>query len=61
MSEELRPCPFCGGEADVEMVLNDYWNAYCVDCGATTTDIIDQNEAIAAWNRRTPEPPEGVK
>lgn len=40
MSEELRPCPFCGGKAKVKAVKKDYigftvWRA--CNCGARTS------------------------
>lgn len=56
---ELKPCPFCGGEArfvadyDVEQV-------YCVRCGATVEYLrdyydegdLDGTHVIPMWNRR---------
>ena len=48
--EELKPCPFCGGEAGI----SDYW-VYCVDCGVGyEMDNIDKT--ITAWNTRTTNP-----
>jgi Lar family restriction alleviation protein len=53
----LKPCPFCGGEAEV---IND--NLYaawivCTHCLASTcARALDENaDNIAAWNRRAPE------
>jgi hypothetical protein len=62
---DLKPCPFCGGEADFDCY--DYgsmnWVALvgCTECygrsniytGRTVLDA--QNLAIAAWNRRVKE------
>lgn len=61
---ELKPCPFCGGEAkamcltigqhpDEDMV----WTVYCVDdLHARHGHFIDnyetRGEAVSAWNRR---------
>ena len=58
---ELKPCPFCGGEADE--YEGDYGNGiYCMMCGAMvgepihlgyrTTKRVSIAEAIAAWNSR---------
>lgn len=58
---ELKPCPFCGGEADE--YEGDYGNGiYCMMCGAMvgepihleyrTTKRVNIEEAIAAWNTR---------
>lgn len=53
MSEELKPCPFCGGEAEYEGLY-----CYCTRCGCRMEDDPDEAEAIAAWNRRaSPTPP----
>ena len=56
MSEKLKPCPFCGGEA--------CWSWYgggrdrgCIKCnGCWAKSVLVEperkSEAIAAWNRR---------
>ena len=63
MSEELKPCPFCGGEARCEP-NPDQGHKYhptcyvvCDECGASSNpynDRLDRGQAIAAWNSRTP-------
>lgn len=55
MSEELMPCPLCGGMA---AVCATGYRKYigCLECGCKGPDQISAFEAIAAWNRRTPEP-----
>ena len=58
MSNKLKPCPFCGGEAIV--VKTESCGRYigCWDCGGRTeefeTDYTGsaRDKAIAAWNRR---------
>jgi hypothetical protein len=55
MSEELKPCPFCAGEADINKV---YDTIYCVECGISFKVGIEfpkTKELISAWNRR-PQP-----
>lgn len=60
MSEELLPCPYCGG-------IDIYFDAMqgsmmCRNCWAqgpseTGLDVHDENKlAIAAWNRRPDKP-----
>lgn len=61
MSEELKPCPFCGGEAVLrEGTDNDGWKGFtaitCVDqknpfCPSQWIEG-SKKEAIEAWNRR---------
>lgn len=49
---ELKPCPFCGGEA----VFLGYTAAIkCKDCGGAfivTNPLISRLELKEAWNRR---------
>ena len=44
MSEELKPCPFCGGKAREASTLN-CGPVFCTDCGAMAN--------VMVWNRRT--------
>ena len=47
---ELKPCPFCGCEAD-DYCGFAYSEVYCINCNAQIQrDSIE--EAIEAWNRR---------
>lgn len=53
---ELKPCPFCGGEA--EIVNNGYFvDVSCKDhrCRGWAESLMNntEEEAIEAWNRRT--------
>ena len=54
MSEQLKPCPFCGG-ADIRPFDN---SVVCNSCSASGPDLGHcvgaecRNDAIAAWNRR---------
>lgn len=47
MSDQLKPCPFCGGDAfEFAGVVG------CDRCGASVS-AFSKDEAIKAWNRRT--------
>ena len=60
---ELKPCPFCGGQAIV--VANRYRHGqetYLVKCMRKECDVLpatyefeDMHDAINAWNRRAHE------
>jgi Lar family restriction alleviation protein len=52
---ELKPCPFCGGEAHLERHpgRGDMGNVNCVDCGARSHWFKTAPQAIAAWNLRS--------
>lgn len=57
--EELKPCPFCGGEAHVKEVVSACETLYTVGCSnpecmGYETWLLKptKEEAIAAWNRR---------
>lgn len=55
---ELLPCPFCGGEADLIDISDEYegeyWVAHqCANGTSVETNSYDtEAEAIAAWNSR---------
>lgn len=48
--EELKRCPFCGGEAKIEG-YKIFW-ATCKECTTETKVFDTKEEAIEAWNRR---------
>lgn len=55
--ENLKPCPFCGGEAETDFGFEDhdtktYFYVVCLKCGAEAIGCKTKAEAIAAWNRR---------
>jgi Lar family restriction alleviation protein len=57
---ELKPCPFCGGEAKVydhfRIARGKTWNYFrvgCEECGLRFPKFSEvKEEAIEAWNRR---------
>ena len=61
MSEELKPCPFCGGKAVIH--VNDGVRVVCTKCGVSTQICVDTyasgqptggavGRVIEMWNRR---------
>ena len=60
MTDELKPCPFCGSEGKLKVadgILDDYTMFYCYcpngKCIAGGTDWFrSREEAIEAWNTR---------
>lgn len=51
MTEYLKPCPFCGGDANIAKGQIEFW-AYCPHCGAQTEFYETEREAAEAWNNR---------
>ena len=58
MATELKPCPFCGGEAFCrvtdEGIEDEHLLFYveCDDCYISTPYSYDRERSIEAWNRR---------
>lgn len=65
MSEELKPCPFCGGAARFirpsigvkDTSMYDTWTAVqCNECGALVGDagrrFRNREDATKVWNKR---------
>ena len=51
--EELKPCPFCGGEGLVEEYGRKVFLAKCTNCGVKFPNIAKtKEEAIEHWNTR---------
>ncbi len=57
MSEELKPCPWCNGEAYAFPVLDrngehDGFSVLCFGCDASIETYASKEKAIFAWNTR---------
>ena len=55
--EKLKPCPFCGSEAETEFNVVFGYQAICTneDCFMNETlmhDMATEQDAIETWNRR---------
>jgi Lar family restriction alleviation protein len=52
-TDQLKSCPFCGGNPTVDAQFGREWWVECDDCAATTGGMeATKAEAIDAWNRR---------
>jgi len=54
MTENLKPCPFCGDASDLEIRDRGYpwYSINCVTCGMMTWAYKTKDEAIRRWNTR---------
>lgn len=63
VENELKPCPFCGGEAKthvcvelentkLSIMLAGYYGVHCTKCHVATTPYENEDEAIKVWNKR---------
>ena len=52
MNDELKPCPFCGGEAIIDGCDETLWIVICKECNASIGYKETKEEAIEAWNKR---------
>ena len=56
---KLKPCPFCGGKAEIrrDSETETFFVVICTNCPATVSRswFSKKQEAINAWNMRTSE------
>ena len=55
MSEELRPCPFCGSEAFYIKIMGNYekpHEIYCSKCDGAITEGRSEKQVVTNWNTR---------
>ena len=50
MAYELKPCPFCG--SDVEINGKKFYRVVCGNCGAVGGDATLPSKAVELWNKR---------
>jgi len=55
---ELKPCPFCGSN-NLHLTHNGMqnWVIGCGVCQVEMENFVDREQAIKAWNTRTPPVP----
>lgn len=62
MSDKLKECPFCGGNAKISDSLihcgKQMYQPLCLDCDAELGYFDTLGEAVAAWNTRVAVPHE---
>lgn len=58
MSKELKPCPFCGGDASLIVKTffglpeEDVYTVACNDCNSRSRYSDDRKETVKVWNTR---------
>lgn len=54
MNEELKPCPFCGGKAEIIRFGTPRWSAIveCMKCGGGLESGDEGEESGKRWNTR---------
>ena len=54
MSIKLKPCPLCGGKAELDNDDLCYW-VNCKECGASVDTGYIKSDVAKAWNKRVRE------
>lgn len=53
MTEQLKPCPFCGKKPEIIGYDDEMYQVICRDCDGTQDTFFDSpEEAAKAWNTR---------
>lgn len=53
MRNELKPCPFCGGEAELYQSYCGYYQIECHQCSARSCMAVEEESVISNWNMRS--------
>lgn len=57
MADELKPCPLCGGVSEVRTIDGErYVRCRNLECDTVGPSRRTPEEAVEAWNRRSPDP-----
>ena len=53
MTEKLKPCPFCGSEAEVMLMNNSksLYHVFCKNCFAMLA-LGSKEDVVRGWNKR---------
>lgn len=52
-NNKLKPCPFCGGEAELYQTYNGCYQVECHKCGARSCIEKKKENVISNWNMRS--------
>lgn len=52
MSEKLKPCPFCGSQAQIRKINDKHYAVTCVK-NCVVTKITTKEKVIEIWNKRS--------
>ena len=55
MSEELKSCPFCGGESFYIKIMGNYekpHGIFCSKCDGAITEGRSEKQVVTIWNTR---------
>ena len=52
---DLKPCPFCGGKAELFHSYDGYCCVQCTVCYCSTLNFRKEQTSINFWNRRAGE------
>jgi len=52
MSEETKPCPFCGGFGRIYHPDAFVYYVECDECDSSSQVCCSEEEAVFVWNRR---------
>lgn len=52
-NNKLKPCPFCGGEAELYQSYCGYYQIECHQCSARSCTAVEKESVISNWNMRS--------